>query len=583
MAQYGPQLWLYATGDPAANQPAAVFGPGDQNTFASIYSDAGMTVPLPNPTTTDANGNLEFYAADGVYWIFVGPVGTGDSILINLGASGGQVLTVNGIGPDGNGDVYLAPSGLGITPELIGAQPLATIEGVGDLYVGDGAGSTDNLPVTNIAGYVLTSDPGEPLGMLWAPPVTGSGGAVESVNGEVGVVTLDAADVGALGITDNLADLDDVGQARDNLGLGTAATADTGTGPTNVVLGNDARLTDSRTPAAHAATHAAAGTDPVTLAQSQITNLTTDLSAIVSAINGKQDADADLTDIASLSPSNDDILQRKSGAWTNRSISQLKSDLGYTASDVGAVAVTASENVVYGTTTAGAPANREVSTIASSDTVAVRTDAQQIRALTVEDGDEDAAATDLTNRAYVAALVTSKALSFGIAPRASEFFQAAGVITVRTSKAATLNVMYLYPIPVLAATTLTGVAWETTSAVATSVVRLGVYGPSASNGVGDLIADFGVFTSDTLGVIAAGMSQAVPSGLLWLAFVPQVAVPNFRHGAGWNPYVGSTSFPNGTGTGWNNTYFQTGVSGALPASATISGSTDSPIVGVKFA
>lgn len=42
--------------------------------------------------------------------------------------------------------------------------------------------------------------------------------------------------------------------------------------------GNDARLSNSRTPTAHASTHAAAGSDPLTLSQSQITNLTTDLS-----------------------------------------------------------------------------------------------------------------------------------------------------------------------------------------------------------------------------------------------------------------------------------------------------------------
>jgi hypothetical protein len=42
--------------------------------------------------------------------------------------------------------------------------------------------------------------------------------------------------------------------------------------------GNDARLTNSRTPTAHAATHAAAGSDPITISQSQVTNLTTDLS-----------------------------------------------------------------------------------------------------------------------------------------------------------------------------------------------------------------------------------------------------------------------------------------------------------------
>ena len=37
--------------------------------------------------------------------------------------------------------------------------------------------------------------------------------------------------------------------------------------------------------------------------------------------------DADLASIAGLSPTNDDLIQRKSGAWTNRTLAQLLSDL----------------------------------------------------------------------------------------------------------------------------------------------------------------------------------------------------------------------------------------------------------------
>jgi hypothetical protein len=41
--------------------------------------------------------------------------------------------------------------------------------------------------------------------------------------------------------------------------------------------------------------------------------------------------DADLTAIAALSPSNDDIIQRKAGAWTNRTVAQFAADLGLVA------------------------------------------------------------------------------------------------------------------------------------------------------------------------------------------------------------------------------------------------------------
>jgi hypothetical protein len=42
-----------------------------------------------------------------------------------------------------------------------------------------------------------------------------------------------------------------------------------------------------------------------------------------------------LTAISGLSPSNDDFLQRKAGAWTNRTPAQAKTDLALTKSDVG--------------------------------------------------------------------------------------------------------------------------------------------------------------------------------------------------------------------------------------------------------
>ncbi len=84
--------------------------------------------------------------------------------------------------------------------------------------------------------------------------------------------------------------------------------------------GNDARLSDARTPLAHATSHGSGGGDPVT-----------------PAAIGAQPVDSDLTTIAAIAPANDDVIQRKAGAWTNRTMAQLKTDLAVTASDVGAV------------------------------------------------------------------------------------------------------------------------------------------------------------------------------------------------------------------------------------------------------
>lgn len=54
--------------------------------------------------------------------------------------------------------------------------------------------------------------------------------------------------------------------------------ADFGTGAGKVVEGNDSRLSDARTPTAHAASHGDGGTDEIAIAQSQVTGLTSDLA-----------------------------------------------------------------------------------------------------------------------------------------------------------------------------------------------------------------------------------------------------------------------------------------------------------------
>lgn len=109
-------------------------------------------------------------------------------------------------------------------------------------------------------------------------PVESSSGtvsspAVLSVNGETGVVTLDATDVGAVPTSRQVI-------AGTGLTGGGTLTADRtftvafGTTSTTVCVGNDSRLSDARTPTTHAATHGSAGSDPVTIAQSQVTGLT---------------------------------------------------------------------------------------------------------------------------------------------------------------------------------------------------------------------------------------------------------------------------------------------------------------------
>jgi hypothetical protein len=101
---------------------------------------------------------------------------------------------------------------------------------------------------------------------------------------------------------------------------------------------------------------------------------------------GVQPLDSDLTDFAALSPSNDDVAQRKAGHWVNRTIAQLITDLtsGLSAlfqplagklTDIAALTAT-SGNVITGngtTWTSAAPASpafsARVETIASSSSL----------------------------------------------------------------------------------------------------------------------------------------------------------------------------------------------------------------------
>lgn len=58
-------------------------------------------------------------------------------------------------------------------------------------------------------------------------------------------------------------------------------------------------------------------------------------TAATAALAGKQDLDADLTAIGGLAPTNNDLIQRKSGVWTNRTPAQVKTDLALVKADVG--------------------------------------------------------------------------------------------------------------------------------------------------------------------------------------------------------------------------------------------------------
>lgn len=118
---------------------------------------------------------------------------------------------------------------------------------------------------------------------------------------------------------DNSVDLLTDSAFRTAIGAGTSST--TGT-VTSVDLASSTGLTPSG--------------GPITSSGSLTYTLSANLQAWHGlATSAKQDADADLTTIAGLAASNDDFLQRKSGAWANRTVAQVKTDLGLSGTNSG--------------------------------------------------------------------------------------------------------------------------------------------------------------------------------------------------------------------------------------------------------
>ena len=111
--------------------------------------------------------------------------------------------------------------------------------------------------------------------------------------------------------------------------LGTAALLDVGATSGTVCAGDDSRLSDARTPTAHASTHGSAGSDPITITISQVTNLSSELSAkldsttaastyltIATASTTYQPLDGDLTAIAGLSGTAGILTKTAANTWT---------------------------------------------------------------------------------------------------------------------------------------------------------------------------------------------------------------------------------------------------------------------------
>jgi hypothetical protein len=132
---------------------------------------------------------------------------------------------------------------------------------------------------------------------------------------------------------------------------------------------------------------------------------------------GAQTIDGDLTAIGALSPSNDDIIQRKAGAWTNRTLAQYRTYLALVvdALNNGATTTAPSENAVFDalankqdvdadlTTIAGLTATTDNFLVAVSSAWASRTPAQAKTTLALNNVDNTSDANKPVSTAQQAA------------------------------------------------------------------------------------------------------------------------------------------------------------------------------------
>lgn len=138
------------------------------------------------------------------------------------------------------------------------------------------------------------------------------------------------------------------------------------------------------------------------------------------------------------------------------------------------------------------------------------------------------------------------------------------------SAATTTGKIWFMPLLVGADATYTAICTHLQSAVASKVVRLGIY--SDSNGVpGSRVIDAGTVSTATIGTKEITINQALTAGWYWLAFISDATAT-----AVWSSYTASnvvdfglgTSFLDGAAVTTNDFYvgyYGTQAYGALPS------------------
>ncbi len=125
MADLYQDTYWFPDGTLAAGIEARVF-PRHSNVLATIWQDAGETIPAPNPILTDAGGVLTFYATPGDYWIYIGR----QSFRIPLDADG----VIDDVWYETYEHIQSVPSDTWVIAHDMNANPLVAVT-IGGEYI----------------------------------------------------------------------------------------------------------------------------------------------------------------------------------------------------------------------------------------------------------------------------------------------------------------------------------------------------------------------------------------------------------------------------------------------------------------
>jgi hypothetical protein len=359
------------------------------------------------------------------------------------------------------------------------------------------------------------------------------------------------------------------GALSGNLTLGVSVGSSTGT----VAAGNDSRLSDARTPTAHAVTHAEGGADPVTLAQSQITGLAVALTALNDAVIARAARASNLSDLAD-APTARTNLGLAGAALLN---------VGTVAGTVAAGDDSRLSNARTPTAhaTSHAEGNGDPVTLAQTQITglvaalaAKLTAANNLSDLTVP-------ATARTNLGLAGAAVLNVGITSGTVAegRAPWFANSPIPISGRyvytgygatSTVVPTLSQTRYTPFAVWDGFTATSIAVEVTTLQATSVVRLGLWADDGAGLPGALITDFGTVSAAGAGVVSISPGGGIALAdrtLYWLSATVQVAggTAALRAANYHDPLILPST--NGVTNSGINAYAQAGVTGALAGPA----------------